>query len=1250
MALASSLKDYPFKINYGPQDDRVRDFYVPALSRSVRYERSSGFFSSTSLSIASRGVAHLIRNKGRMRLLVGAKLSEQDVKAIKKGHDLAGLVSQSMLAGIADLEKLIQNRIQGLTWMVAEKALEIKVVLPSRNGIPLSSSESHDYYHPKEALFTDLYGDQIGFNGSVNESGQGWENNYETFMIYRSWDDSAPYLKQIKYRFDYLWNGREKDWIALDIPTAVRQRLLDYAPSRPPEPEEEKPPEPTGSVTPQQRERIIFQFLRDAPNLPNGDLVGQETATVDLWPHQKKTVNDVVNAYPSSFMFCSEVGLGKTIEAGMALRKLIISGKVKRCLILTPKSVSRQWQEELYEKMCLNVPLYDRGGFTDYFKNPLPLNCENIWDEYPIFIASSQLAKRKEQHDRVLAAKPWDVVIIDEAHHARRKDFLDERRRPNRLLELIEGTKDLEGLVKKTKCLFLLTATPMQVHPVEVWDLTRSLGMGGRWEASEYNYLEFFSELKKPFEKADWDFVINMFKDSLAGGTTVDEQFKALVHNELGPVVGDELLNIHTSLNRKNILKNLSSKGQSLLVTMIKQFTPLKRLMKRSTRRLLRAYKEKGLLTGSVPKRHSKPEWIQMDADERELYERIEEYISDFYQKYEEKRKGLGFIMTVYRRRLTSSFYAVEKSLERRLEFLRSQSSANAKNDQPAGKWLADEDLEQEDLDQDISDEIDLDPVMFEAEIKYVEDFLHEIRLLKSNSKWKQLHHDIKNYLNTQESLVIFTQYTDTMDYLRDQLRQVYGSAVACYSGRGGELWNGVDWTTVSKEEIKNLFRKAEQIKILLCTEAASEGLNLQTSGVLINYDMPWNPMRAEQRIGRIDRIGGHENVFISNYFYADTVEAKIYQALSSRINWFEWVVGELQPILSSVAKTIQEVALTQRDAREERLQQAIADLNKKYDDLLAQGLDLDEYLVDEVEEVRGQCPVTLKDLESTLTQSPSLKSCWASHADYPNAWTLHVDETPVGVTFDRELFDEHPETVRLVTYGSEILTGLMNRLQQLQRYSDLNAPLIRCSTPEPVSLVGYYKVSVDAFTPISTFHELEDSLNQLDFSPTQEIIEKVRYDFITKVNEIQTREVEKAKTAMESKRLALEESGRILLAQAGYIHIVRTHQMIDGEDQQLSLSLFGDTDNMIGILRTKKFPYAGLLTFPALDQIRLHPEDRFYQSIRNEQERELKTIEENIKSQARTVLNELVELGKTTLEAGTRPTITVDCFFPTPN
>nr|WP_228024929.1 helicase-related protein [cf. Phormidesmis sp. LEGE 11477] len=113
----------------------------------------------------------------------------------------------------------------------------------------------------------------------------------------------------------------------------------------------------------------------------------------------------------------------------------------------------------------------------------------------------------------------------------------------------------------------------------------------------------------------------------------------------------------------------------------------------------------------------------------------------------------------------------------------------------------------------------------------------------------------LRQELATRESAIAFTQYTDTMDFLRETVRQLYGAQVACYSGRGGEMWRDGRWTVVSKEKIKKRFKKGK-IKILLCTESASEGLNLQTCGVLINYDMPWNPMRVEQRIGRIDRIG----------------------------------------------------------------------------------------------------------------------------------------------------------------------------------------------------------------------------------------------------------------------------------------------------------------------------------------------------------------------------------------------------------
>jgi hypothetical protein len=208
------------------------------------------------------------------------------------------------------------------------------------------------------------------------------------------------------------------------------------------------------------RERLLFQFLRDAPFLPNGKFLAKETATVRLWPHQQATVDDIVSRYPARYLLCSEVGPGKTIEAGIALRQLVLAGKVKRCLILTPKSVGRQWQEELYEKMNLNIPLFSENAFTDYFRN-----------------------------------------VVDEAHHARRKDFLDDRRRPNRLLELLEGTAKLPGLASKTKGLMFLTATPMQVHPVEVWDLLKSLDLGGRWEASDENFLR--DELRRPFERVD---------------------------------------------------------------------------------------------------------------------------------------------------------------------------------------------------------------------------------------------------------------------------------------------------------------------------------------------------------------------------------------------------------------------------------------------------------------------------------------------------------------------------------------------------------------------------------------------------------------------------------------------------------------------------------------------------------------------------------------------------------------------------
>lgn len=279
----NSLRDYEFAISYGPSDDRLHEFYIPALSRSIRYDRSAGFFSSTALAVAAAGVAHLIKNGGTMRLLVGADLQPQDVAAIQKGYDLAEVLKRKFSEYLEDPEELAKQRLEVLAWMVANGTLEIKVVLPQKDGKPLPATESRDYYHPKEGLFTDGQGNQVAFSGSVNESAQSWEKNYEQFMVYRSWDDSVPYLRQVGYRFSRLWDSTEPYWIALPIPEAVRDSLIRFKPKMAPAKDPlERFDATVVTETADFKERVIFQFLRDAPSFPNGRFLAKETATVSL--------------------------------------------------------------------------------------------------------------------------------------------------------------------------------------------------------------------------------------------------------------------------------------------------------------------------------------------------------------------------------------------------------------------------------------------------------------------------------------------------------------------------------------------------------------------------------------------------------------------------------------------------------------------------------------------------------------------------------------------------------------------------------------------------------------------------------------------------------------------------------------------------------------------------------------------------------------------------------------------------------
>lgn len=1227
-----NLRDHDFRLSYGPGDDRLHAFYIPALAASIRYDRMTGYFSSHSLAIAAAGVAHLIANGGQMRLLVGAQLSREDVEAIEAGYDLAEVVAARLGPGLPDpamlTDQLLRERLAALAWLIAQGRLEIRVVLPKdANGLPLPAPESREYFHPKVGIFTDVAGEQVAFSGSINESENAWEHNYEQFMVFSSWAEGRVYVTEAVGRFERLWEHREPDWISLPVPEAARQSLLRYAPSSAPTRDPLEKARAAGRETVKEqaerlllapvleRERVLCQFLRDAPHLIGGSGLGAATATVEPWPHQVAVAQKIIETYPARYLLCDEVGLGKTIEAGLVLRALWLRGHVKRALILAPKSVLRQWQEELYEKFALNVPLYTGKDFVDYWGANLPPTTANPWDGVRLALASSQLLKRRDRQSELLNAIPWDLVLVDEAHHARRKDFLDQTAyRPNRLLEL------LRGLRTRTQGLLLMTATPMQVDPIEVWDLLELLGLSGEWGADGREFLRFYTEMRKP--EPDWQFIFHMAQAEQQLTHQKPDAAWKLKTERLGAV---ERLQLHQVLEANEPetaatkFALLTPRARALAETWLKEATPLRRLVFRNTRPLLREYVQRGLLHENVATRRPRLVWIDMREEERTLYLRIEEYISRFYRKYEARRKGLGFVMTVYRRRLTSSFYAVRRSLERRLAFLRGQS----------GDFWDDDDLEQDALTLDLDEELltthDAD---YQEEIAYVEDFLNALRHLSAyDSKIEQLQRDLETAFRQRDTALVFTQYTDTLDFLRDQLRQLYGSQVACYSGRGGEWWDGNAWVPITKEVLKQDFRQGERIKILLATEAASEGLNLQTCGVLINYDMPWNPMRVEQRIGRVDRIGQRYNqVWIYNYFTTDTVEANVYKALNTRIDWFEDVVGPLQPILAQVGRAIQRAALASEAERAQVLEHELDDIETALDGIETQ-LNLDAWAAQAEAGATWSTPVTLAEMGTFVLKSPTLQAFFRPHETLEGAYWLKLDGQERAVTFERRLFDEHPNTLQLLTYGNPLWEQLLTTISVPENVEQPGGAVLRVAVDTPLPRVAYYVLAENTPQQLENMQALYQAL-QDNAAPdwTAAHIEAAQNAAQARVEEEWAQILAGQAQLHEARRAALLAQARRLLLDATLTELALGQQLslLDSSSYPLSF----DIQAILGLKR-HGYPWAGLVLLlqqqAALSKPQ--PTDPFFVRIQGNPPEQLKRQFERLTQQAKQMLKELATL-----------------------
>ena len=397
----------------------------------------------------------------------------------------------------------------------------------------------------------------------------------------------------------------------------------------------------------------------------------------------------------------------------------------------------------------------------------------------------------------------------------------------------------------------------------------------------------------------------------------------------------------------------------------------------------------------------------------------MEDFISDSFKAAPpEKRSAVGFVMTVYRRRLASSFEALKRTLTGRL--MRSGG-------------IGDEDISQDETKDETMSEDDVTALSAQAltsqmdgERERINALLRDIAKLGTDSKARKLKSELEACLaDGFDSAIVFTQYTDTMEYLRDYLAdQLPGLTVASYSGKGG-AWRDASrqWVPCSKEEIKRRLRD-KQVRLLVGTDAAGEGLNLQSAGVVANYDLPWNPMKIEQRIGRIDRLGQPREVIrVLNFAYRDTVEQDVFFTVGTRINLFQGIVGRLQPILSRLPKRLEELALADRESRKEERARFLADIEKQVRDVQTSGFDIDAAVEDSLDlPDLPETPLTLSELERLINiaraRPPEIDLRPLDAGTYGIG--LPGGE-PVRVTTDAKVFDFSGDSHQLFSPSGEV-------------------------------------------------------------------------------------------------------------------------------------------------------------------------------------------------------------------------------------
>jgi ERCC4-related helicase len=1062
------LREFPWLISYrtstlksdGSTIDILHDFYIPALKRSIRYDRVAGFFRSTSLAAAAQGFSALVGKEGRARFIVGADLDPEDVRAILEGSSerLADALGER-LAGSTNWPESVANGVQLLGWMVAHGRLDIRVAFRVHCGsgepIPFQSVDD-GYVHMKWALFADEAGDRIYISGSLNESRTALVLNAENIDVHCDWKGETERLRtdEAEKDFQLLWENRNPAFRVLTLPEAVRQRLVQIAEGvvRPVEIDGSSAAPVTASP-PSAMELLRFAVLRDGPRLPGGKRVGMETAPIVPWPHQAIVARRLIASFPASFLLCDEVGLGKTIEAGLAIRSLVLSGLARRVLIAAPASLTQQWQREMATKFFLP---FQRalGGKTPRHESLLPCEQETVSNSLyapDLTIVSTGLLTREDRLGDLRSAQPFDITLVDEAHYARRKNPTEGTRahpRYGNLYRIID-----QELNRKSRGLLLATATPMQLDPIEVSDLLKLSRRVASFQLDPSLTLCFYEILgnlvtgREPSEK-EWEFLRKAVcaveqEDPehwrFIESCVVDGTFRSAKRQWL------EYGQVPRSRDRRKMLRLIFSAS------------PLSRAMLRHTRGLLHVYRDRGQLDGLLAERRILPlTGIQFTEHEKRVYEQLELYCRELARQMSGRRdargrSAIGFYLSFLRLRFASCLYAIRETVRRRIERVEATLQAQGGVSPEELETLDAEDfLEEGEGDAEVVKAIlkDRTPEDLVWEREHLKGMMKNLRDLSvQSSKMTELlrildHRRLDGGDRIRQT-VVFTRFYDTLTDIVERLRQANPRMrIGTYSGIGGQYLNPSSLSMVGTDRdiIKHRFLRGE-IDVLVCTDAAAEGLNLQTADFLVNFDLPWNPMKVEQRIGRIDRIGQkNRTIYVSNLCYVGSAEETVYGRLWERLTGAGAVVGTQQISLLPVTREdFQELAENPSFAAKlEKLARERAVLFQRQ--TASREIPPEElweiYSRTEQEEARKRAPVGLDDIWDALSGSDHLRElgCVPIHrAEEKVLRIVNVAGVPedFAVTTSRESFElgipDLRERLHFATYGEPFFDAILD-------------------------------------------------------------------------------------------------------------------------------------------------------------------------------------------------------------------------------